>query len=524
MRVSGLLRYASLGAALLLLGLGWAFASPHGSSADDDFHLTTIWCSHGYSSYCEDAGDGVGVFVPRVIAYPACYVNWPAGTSAACTNDLTYEAIYTTRVNPASGGYPEGFYWTMGLLAGKDVPNSVQAMRILNVIIAVCFLIWAVAAVQPTIRRAVVLAWGVGAIPLTIFFVASTNPSSWVITGVGLYWAFLLSVLKDFNPRSPIFWNRVLGVVASATLALVARRDAGIYLMVSTVAVVILTLPSLRKGWKTLLLASAAALSVFSFVAYLGLRGRYLSLPITWPGAQTATDQPNPILKTFMEIPSFIVGLIGGQRPAFVISDSGVNQGLEGYRPTGLLYGLGWAEVSLPSAVGLAALVAVLVVVVAGLNSYRLSRVLALCFVAFAVLVQIITMRAMVDFIAFWEIQPRYFLPISLVFLGLAALVHPPSRGLLTRAQGWLAMLGLGIAGSVAWMATAGRYAIGPDAAFTNFGQVPDWWWEVGPSRLVWFLIVACATGLWAWATIWNFGVKPVANPAGQLREKSRAH
>ena len=279
----------------------------------------------------------------------------------------------------------------------------------------------------------------------------------------------------------------------------------------STLAVLIAASPFVRVRWKLGLSVGIAGMLALVGLGYFALRDRYLGWPMSWPGAQTATDQPNPVLKTLMEIPGFFLGLLGGQRPGYVLSDSGFNQGVDGYRPTGLLYGLGWAEVQLPSIVSIAGLVAVVVVAAVGLNSYRVSRLVAVLFLITAVVGQILVMRSMVDFISFWEIQPRYFVPIFLVILGLLAFSPGLRKPLLTRAQALVVILGLVIGGSVAWMTTAARYAIGPDAAFTNFGQTPDWWWEVGPSRLVWFLIVVGATTLWAWATVWNFGTKPVA-------------
>ena len=315
----------------------------------------------------------------------------------------------------------------------------------------------------------------------------------------------------DPDARRRVFWARLVGLVGTASLALAARSDAAIYLVMSTVAVLMVASPFVRVRWKLVLPVGIAG--VFGLVAlgYFALRDRYLGWPMSWPGAQTATDQPNPVLKTLMEIPGFFAGLLGGQRPGYVLSDSGFNQGVDGYRPTGLLYGLGWTEVQLPSIVSIAGLVAVVVVAAVGLNSYRLSRLVAVLFLITAVVGQILIMRSMVDFISFWEIQPRYFVPIFLVILGLLAFSPGLGKRLLTRAQALVVMLSVIVAGSVAWMATAARYAIGPDAAFTNFGQTPDWWWEVGPSRLVWFLIVVGATALWVRATVWNFGTNPVA-------------
>ena len=503
-------RAAITAISLAILGLVWSFASPHGSSADDDFHLTSIWCSHGESAYCQPSGDDVGVVVPRIIAYPSCYVTWPATTSAGCVRESSYELIYTPRVDPPGGDYPDGFHWVMGFLAGQDVPASVQLMRIANTLIASSFLLFALIVLQPSLRRAVSASWAVGLIPLGIFFIASTNPSSWVITGVGLYWAFLLSALWEPSTRQPVFWARALGAVGAGAMALVARSDAAIYLFTSTVAMLIIATSFRRMRRKFLVVGGLGGLMILLVFAYLSLRDRYGFSSISWPGAQTATDQPNPVLKTLLEIPGFVVGLIGGQRPGYVLSDSGFNQGADGYRPTGLLYGLGWAEVQLPSVVAISGLVSVVVLVTVGLNSYRASRLIAILFLVIAAVGQILIMRSMVDFAPIWEIQPRYFVPIFVAILGVFAL-RPELRGsLLTRVQGLVVVMSVIVGGSVAWMATAARYAIGPDAAFTNFGQTPDWWWEVGPSRLIWFLLAIGATALWAWASIWNFGTKPV--------------
>jgi hypothetical protein len=496
-------------AALLLLGTSWAFASPHGSSADDDYHLTSIWCAHGSSEYCQDVVDGTGALVPRVIAYPACYVNWPASRSAGCTQENSYSLIYTERFDTPNFGYPGPYYWVMGWLAGKDVVSSVQAMRIANVALAAVLLGLALAVTRPVIRRAVALSWGVAIIPVAIFFIASTNPSSWTITGVGLYWAFLLSTLKSLHHRNARFWLSVVGAGASAFIALVARNDSGIYLALSSVAVGLLAWNrSAIPRWVLALVLSLLA-AISAFVVFAAYRNWYLSLSLSFPGAQTATDQPNPVVKLLLEIPGFFVGLLGGQRPLNVLSDSGVNQGVDGYRPTGLLYGPGWAEMNLPSIVGIGSLIAVAIVLAVGFNSYRRTRIIAFAALVVATIVQIVIMRAMADFAAFWEVQPRYFVPILLVIVGVGAMNTRVGKALMTRVQALMVMLVVVMSGSVAWMSVAARYAVGPDAAFTNFGQTADWWWETGPSRLVWLCLTIVFTSLWVVATVWNYGTKP---------------
>ena len=498
--------------ALILLGTSWAFASPHGSSADDDYHLTSIWCAQGNSAYCQEVEGDSGVVVPRIVAYPACYVTWPANLSAGCTSEVDYTPTYTERIDPERGGYPGGFYWAMGWLAGKDVVSSVQVMRIVNVAVAAALLGLALAVTRPAIRRAVAMSWGVAVIPVGIFFIASTNPSSWTIAGVGLYWAFLLSALQSLHQRSARFWLSVVGAGVSAFIALVARNDSGIYLALSTLAVGLLAWKrSAIPRWALAIVLSvlAATSALVVFVAY---RNWYLSFPLSFPGAQTATDQPNPLVKLLLEVPGFFVGLLGGQRPLNVLTDSGFNQGLDGYRPTGLLYGPGWAEMNLPSIVAIGILLAVAIVLAVGFNSYRRTRVVAFAVLVVATIMQIVIMRAMADFAAFWEVQPRYFVPILLVIIGVGAMNTRVGKALMTRVQALMVMTLVVVSGSVAWMSVAARYAVGPDAAFTNFGQAADWWWETGPSRLVWLCLTIVFTSLWVVATVWNYGTKPRGN------------
>ena len=64
------------------------------------------------------------------------------------------------------------------------------------------------------------------------------------------------------------------------------------------------------------------------------------------------------------------------------------------------------------------------------------------------------------------------------------------------------------VAGSLAWLAFASRYAVNLSGTFTNFGQEPVWWWAWGPSRLVWFAIASLATLMWAIVTL-RYAARP---------------
>ncbi len=64
----------------------WALASPPGSAPDDDFHLPSIWCSHGkVDGICdpEFAGDGYGK-TPTPLSPSAICFAFKSEESAAC--------------------------------------------------------------------------------------------------------------------------------------------------------------------------------------------------------------------------------------------------------------------------------------------------------------------------------------------------------------------------------------------------------------------------------------------------------
>jgi len=77
----------ALVAALLSLGVltGWAVATPVGSSPDDDFHLTSVWCAEQESvEHCRETGDEATRIVPRLVAEAAHCYRWDPSISAAC--------------------------------------------------------------------------------------------------------------------------------------------------------------------------------------------------------------------------------------------------------------------------------------------------------------------------------------------------------------------------------------------------------------------------------------------------------
>ena len=192
---------------LLILGICWTLASPIGSAPDEDFHLTTIWCLKGENNLCNFGIDNSRKVPALWSSWPPCYVSWPnSDKSAEClTNlELPLQLVATNRYS-RPGEDPVLFYQVMNSFAGDNPINSVNFMRFFNVLISSFSFFLAIYVAPFIVKRAIILSWGLVLIPIGIFNIASTNPSSWTITGIGTLWAFLLSLILSSPFESKCF-------------------------------------------------------------------------------------------------------------------------------------------------------------------------------------------------------------------------------------------------------------------------------------------------------------------------------
>jgi hypothetical protein len=322
-----------------------------------------------------------------------------------------------------------------------------------------------------------------------IFFVASTNPSSWTITGVGVFWAFLLTFLTSARWRSRRALLNLAAAVLAALIALASRADASVYLGASIIAVTIVAWPRLwvrvRSRWK-LVTGLGVAVGALLLLAGTNLM-RYTALSITFPGAYLNNDQPTALVKMLLEFPSFMFGVVGGQAPIWTQRGFEYNTELEGFTSPGFTYGVGWTDVFNPSMAGLFVAAAIAGAFFIGFASYTRRRVVAVAFLLVFVVVQAVIMRAWVGFAPIWYLQPRYFIPIILVILGLSLYRLPVRVRLLNPLQRWTIVILLSVASAVSFTATMWRYTLTQTYAFSNLSTPPEWWWDspVQPLHLV---------------------------------------
>ena len=242
------------------VGLAWAVASPLGASPDDDYHLGSIWCPPPLAdSGCTTGYTERGTFgpvVPESIAATrvACYA-FHGNESAVCAlNNSDERTMVTDRWD--DGNYPWGYYQFHHHFIAHDAGRAGVTMRLINVGIAIV-LIGAIGALMPSaMRRGYVLAILAAWTPMGIYFIASTNPSSWAFTGVFAFAAGLWSATQSYGWRR---WSLLGAAALGAVLSCTSRGDSAFFLFVITVALAF-AVRWRREHWPEATLAIVASI------------------------------------------------------------------------------------------------------------------------------------------------------------------------------------------------------------------------------------------------------------------------
>lgn len=483
------------GVGLFIALLSWAFSSPVGSAPDDTYHLPTVWCSWGEHESC--VRDGEGSFAAPQMITEVCTYQRPQ-VSAACEYLRTDELMtvghlqYVGSDTSLQGNDP--YHRVLRVFVGSDAGQSALNMRVFNVALASLLFATALIVSGGGVRRALALSWLVAVVPLGMFMMSSTNPSSWAIMGVGTYWAFLLTAIR----RHRWDWRRwaaVGGSVASAGIAIGGRTDALVFIAGSTVAVAFIAWPRIRRNKLVLLGIGVVLLAVAVLTIATSMRNRIVLL-FQGVGDSVGTDPrllesgANPTVNHVLELPSFLWALVGGQPPTF------------GF-PTAYQWGLGWLDTSIPSVTGILMLLSLAIVIAWGLGTYNVRKVVAVA-VAFLTLSSAILLPLEgVNYAPTFVTQPRYFLPMLFVVIAMIALrprfTSRPRLALIVLLVG-----SVFLANAAAHLASLHRYTNGELLPWMRMDLEPSWWWlgaPVGPNAVwgigaVGFAVFAVAVGL----------------------------
>ena len=459
----------------------WAFASPIGAGADDDFHLSSIWCGGlEAENLCEPAAAADEREVSRDLFRNAhCYFGQPA-VSASCQgeylgDDLTEDVQATDRGNFA-GLYPPVYYFAMSAFAGDNLQISALTMRVATSVLFVG-MVTAIFFLLPVRRRlTLVLSIIATIVPLGMFYIPSNNPSSWALISAGTLWMALLGYFEATGKRRVL-----LGAIAvvATVMGAGARADAAIYSGVAVVAVVALTATRTRAYLLSLILP--AALGVLALIALVsagqtGAASTGLS--------DTSGREQHPVVgliaNNILQLPHLLAGSFGS-------------------------WPLGWLDTTLPAIVAFGASLAFIVAVTVGLRSpNRRKTWVSIGVLGLFLLVPSYILLRSNAFVG-TEVQPRYILPLLILLTGIVLLQSPQRELRLSQAQALVIVVALAAANSVALHTNIRRYVTGLDAQSGNLDNAAEWWWTIPISPMTMWFIGSASFGLMllALARVW---------------------
>lgn len=433
----------------LLAGGAWAWSSPVGSSPDDDYHMASIWCpdlNEGSSCFAGyDANGNPMARVPASIGQSTCYARY-ATKSGSCLRDDSGETMVTARVNSTS--YPGGYYEVAHLFVGPHLERTIYSIRMFNIALAAGLAV-AVLAVTPKKARLALLGGAtIGMVPLGIFLLSSTNPSSWAIIGVAISWGATHALIA-----SEAGWRRVCAsalLLIGAAICATSRSDAGAYTVIVTAGYAFWHLRK-KLPWSTI--ATVVAGSVIGVIGFLS-GGQSGAISGGWRGDKDSPGGLSLLAHNIVALPN----LFGG------------NFGYE--------WGLGWLDTNLPSITVVTMLVAVGGICFLGIQRLSIGKLGSLAMVLGASACIALLMLQLTGVYVGKILQVRYILPLIMVFLMLLFVdAHDPRRsirlGMSVRVALWISVA---VANCFALETNIRRYITGNDVNGFNLNRNVEWW------------------------------------------------
>jgi hypothetical protein len=445
---------------LLLTLVCWAYSSTVGSSPDDNFHLPSIWCGLGLrEGLCQASGDSATRLVPASIADRPCFA-FDSSISGACWNAAATGLGEAKWLNTGSL-YPALYYAVMGVMASPDVQTSVLAMRLFNAVLAVGLLTATYFALPRFLRPAILISTLASVVPLGLFLVTSTNPSSWALVSAAMTWVCLYGALRTTGRRQiALCVLTLVGVVIGAG----SRVDAAAF---AVLGIIVACLLGARRTRAAIVPAITAAVGIaVALVFYFTTAGTRS------PVAALGLDQP-PL--SMAEQVSNLLGI------------PGLWMGVFGSVP------LGWLDTSMPAIVFVLAFGAFCASVIVGLRSVSPRRAIALGLVTLALwVVPFVFLSQSNTQVASNLIQPRYIMPLLVILLSVSA-ATPGARHRWSLARIVVVGGALSIAATLALHVNLRRYTTGADQPAIDPGANAEWWWTGAPAPVVIWLVGSIA-------------------------------
>lgn len=444
----------------LLTLCAWSFASPVGSSPDDDFHLASIWCGIGERTGLCELPDEAANAAPTSRMVPAALINSPCFAfkpeqDAGCWDPAVQELALVERAN-VDNLYPRLFYGTASLFASTDPQLSVIAIRLANSAFAVAFLTAVCFALPRSVRPALLISVIATAIPLGVFIYASTNPSSWAMLSAATVWTSLYGATRATGRRR---WLLCALALIGAVLGAGARADAAIFAVYGVALALVLGVRGLRSQiWP---LVTGVLICIVSGAFYLGARqgGAAFGGLENAPNALTLPQH----ISNLLELPSLWTGALGQSS-------------------------LGWFDTRMPAAVWVLATAAFAGALFIGIRRPTRRRMIAIVLSLLAMWSVPFVMLAQSNAVVGNTVQPRYLLPLMLIAVGVASL-RPDAERAWDGFRYAFASTCLWLALTIGMHQNIARYTSGGSGDAVDPGASAEWWWPGAPAPLaVWIV------------------------------------
>ena len=451
---------------LFLTFAAWSMGSAVGSSPDEGYVLTSIWCgTEGNPPYCRKDPDRANAMIlPIMAAEPQlCYVGQGQDYSAACQEAIYNQEISTDQLN--YGLYPETYMNIARKFVGSDVEASVVRIRLFNSFIA-CVLILFVLSINRRRDSDLLITWLAVIAPVTTYFISSVNTSSWTLIGTTCFVFALIAAVRNRKNKKLLITSSLLTIFSFWFTN--SSRYEGKYMLILLGAAVVYSefAPKNLQLNKKTALVGVAILPILFFIYnyFANIYGRVnifsdARFEIS-EGVKTTAN--NLLLQNFFNLPRFIMGFFGG-------------------------WGLGWFELEMTHTVWLFALQAFLLTTVFAL--YKSDNVRRTIFGGlFAVMCMAILYANQQKFFKIGIfIQPRYFMPF---FLGIVIIAAANKTARFPNSLVLTVAILTTISNSIALRDTIRRYTTGQDVFISKSLNNPiEWWWNFGPApETVWLI------------------------------------
>ena len=497
------------------LGLSaWGLSTAVGGAPDDDFHLSSMWCTSFEGIDCEIDPDGNGVMIPPPLLVASYCMYHNPEQSAGCQPFMDgtdpREDFAFGHNNPMRNLNPNGFYQVGNLFKSDNIESTVVSIRLFNiaVFLAITLALWLL--VPQRLKATLTWMWSIGLIPLGMFLLPSTNPSAWAIIAVGSGWLAMLGYLESRGWKS----YALAGIfLVSLLLAASSRIDSILYLgLASALAVWQAQIPFreiLKKTWIALVAGLFVAVRLITnpgnlerLVGGIQTTGETTS-ELPWTTSADAVLPGNIdwalMWNNVWNVPGLWTGIFGG-------------------RPFG---SLGWLDTDLPQVVFLGVGGTIFGLLILALRKPGMKKSVALASSLFFIWSIPVYLLQISGAQAGFEFQPRYLLPLMIVVVGILVLTDNGLPLVSDRARLMTIFVALTTANSMALHTNMRRYVTGTRVEGLNLNSPQEWWWGFLPDlitpNLVWFL-GSLAFGIVAWVV---FVRLPQLPEESEIREPS---